>query len=891
MPPSPAPRSDSGPAPAGAAASRPELLAPAGDERSLRAALAAGADAVYLGLDRWSARAFADNFGDDELAAAIDRAHLFGARVHLTLNTLLKEGETDAALAALERPYLAGLDAVLVADLGLATAIADRYPGLELHASTQAGTHSSPQLALLARLGFRRAVLARELSLAEIAALDRHGLDLEVFVHGALCYGYSGACLFSSMVGGRSGNRGRCAQACRMRYRLRRADGRVGGGDRRASAGGAGGGADAVADTRVLSAADVAAVERLPDLLALGVRAFKIEGRMKDAGYVATAVSVYREALDAALADPEAYEVRPEWWERLEEGFSRTFTSAHLDGRHDEVRSAGRGGHRGVLVGRVESFDAPARTAVVRLSRPVDEGDLLTVYTSGGQTDPQRVEEPAATRVMLKTQRRVGARDRVFRTGSARLDGLARDAVAGRRIARPVPLSARFAGEAGGPAELTLTVAASAMGPAREVGDEAPAAAASRDEDRPSVTVPSQRPLETARTAALTAGKVRDAVGALGGTPYALAELDYGAAEGLFLPVGELKEMRRRAVAALDETRLAVSRRPAPRPAGASDRQAADVSERSTLRPPAAGEARGSGGRAVPAAQIAAAEPVVTVEAEGAAGEARSSATVLRLRPGEEPLSVPGGAAVCLEVDPDDEPSAVAAARAALVARGLAVRCRPPEILFDADLEWWSVLAGLPWEAVYARHAAHLATSSPVYLEYPLLGLSAGTVRALAAAGEGGRVAGLVLSPELTLVEIGALAAVLPNVASGLRLEVLAFGRQQVLVARDRLGLAEGLLDERMTADGAELELVDAKGYVFPVSVDRRGSRLFNARVTDLAGHLAALRQAGVSGFIVEQAALEREEADALVASGLEGLARFDLPERSTTAHLFRGIA
>ena len=201
---------------------RAELLAPAGEPRALRAALAAGADAVYFGLARWSARAFAGNFAGEAAAEAVETAHLYGARAYVALNTLLKDEEIEPALAALEAPYLAGLDALIVTDLGFAARARDAYPDLPQHASTQLNTHSSSQLAALARLRFSRAILARELSLAEISELRTHGLELEVFVHGALCYGYSGDCLLASMVGGRSGNRGRCSQSCRMRYDLRR---------------------------------------------------------------------------------------------------------------------------------------------------------------------------------------------------------------------------------------------------------------------------------------------------------------------------------------------------------------------------------------------------------------------------------------------------------------------------------------------------------------------------------------------------------------------------------------------------------------------------------------------------------------------------------------------
>ena len=205
-----------------------ELLAPAGDERALRAALAAGADAVYFGLERWSARAFAGNFAGAQAVRAVELAHLYGAAgvprpQHAAQGRRGRAGADGAGSAVRRRPRRPHRRRP-----GLRALVRERFPDLPLHASTQLNTHSSSQLAALARLGFRRAILARELSLDEIAALDAHGLELEAFVHGALCYGYSGDCLLSSMVGGRSGNRGRCSQSCRMRYRLGRPGGAKG---------------------------------------------------------------------------------------------------------------------------------------------------------------------------------------------------------------------------------------------------------------------------------------------------------------------------------------------------------------------------------------------------------------------------------------------------------------------------------------------------------------------------------------------------------------------------------------------------------------------------------------------------------------------------------------
>ncbi|HUK76197.1 MAG TPA: U32 family peptidase, partial [Thermoleophilia bacterium] len=546
-----------GPAPGTPAGRRAELLAPAGGPPALQAALSAGADAVYLGLDSWSARAFAANFEAEALLAAIDRAHLFGAGVHLALNVQLKDDELEPALDALAAPYAAGLDALIVADLGFAALVREAYPGLELHASTQLDTHSSGQLERLAALGFTRAILARELSLAEIAALEPHGLALEAFVHGALCYGYSGACLLSSMASGRSGNRGRCSQACRMRYRIEGGAGAADSTDEpRRRPGGAGD-----EPRRLLSTADLAAIGALPALLGAGVTAFKIEGRMKDPAYVAVTTAVYREALDVALHDPERFAVEPAWLARLEQSFSRSFTTAHLAGDHAAVRAAGRGGHRGVQIGRVEAVDEARGIVTVRVDRELHEADVVQIYTIWGATQPAPLAallaggpaDAAALhggRLLLRLSERVSVKDRVFRTSSGHSDELAADAVAGRTLARPIALSATLSGRCGERPRL--------LGEAAGV----------------EVTVEGASPLEAALTAGLTADKARRAIGALGGTPYVLGELTFAVDEGAFLGVGALKDLRRRAVAELDARRLAGRRRAQPAAAPPASRRA-----------------------------------------------------------------------------------------------------------------------------------------------------------------------------------------------------------------------------------------------------------------------------------------------------------------------------
>lgn len=263
-----------------------ELLAPAGGEAALYAAVAAGADAVYLGADRFSARSGADNFSLDNLGKYIDYCHIRGVKVHLAANTLVKESERAEFLRYVTEAYNMGIDAVIIQDIGMAMRIKDALPDLSLHASTQM-TVSTPEGACeLARRGYERIVLARELTAEEILSIRRAtDAEIEVFVHGALCWCYSGQCLMSSVIGRRSGNRGMCAQPCRLPYSLMK-DG------------------ECKKKGYLMSPRDLCLAEEVGRLCEIGVDSFKIEGRLKSEQYVATAVGVYRKCIDgAALTD------------------------------------------------------------------------------------------------------------------------------------------------------------------------------------------------------------------------------------------------------------------------------------------------------------------------------------------------------------------------------------------------------------------------------------------------------------------------------------------------------------------------------------------------------------------------------------------------------------
>ena len=285
----------------------PELLAPAGNYESLIGAMNAGADAVYLAGEKYGARAYASNFTQDELIHAIKYAHLLKKKIYLTLNTLLKNSEIKEIFDFILPFYQAGLDAVIVQDLGVFYLIRQCFPRLEIHISTQMTITGSNGAFLVKELGASRVVPSRELTLVELQSIKRCvPIELETFIHGAMCYSYSGACLFSSLLGGRSGNRGRCAQPCRLPYRVETNSSQQG------------------SETYCLSLKDLCTIDFIPELIANGIDSLKIEGRMKKPEYAAGVTSIYRKYIDRYASNPDAFHVAKEDRSFLEKLYTRS---------------------------------------------------------------------------------------------------------------------------------------------------------------------------------------------------------------------------------------------------------------------------------------------------------------------------------------------------------------------------------------------------------------------------------------------------------------------------------------------------------------------------------------------------------------------------------------
>lgn len=350
---------------------RPELLAPAGSPEMLRAAVDHGADAVYLGFGSMNARANATNFEGDNLVASLEYAHVRGVRTYLTLNTLLRDDEIPEALQMARTAYESGMDAIIVQDIGLLRVLHDAFPEIPIHASTQMNLFSSEFGNLATQYGISRVVLPRELSVEEISRrtieASRYGVETEVFIHGALCVSYSGLCLFSAMNGNglRSGNRGLCAQPCRTRFALSGSDKKI------------------LAEGRLLSPKDQCAIPSLEELIRSGVTSLKIEGRMRDAAYVASAVQVFRNAIDNILEGVTEYSSEEDQKELLQ-AYNRggSFTSRYMQSDYSsDFLSGDYPGRFGIFIGHIIKKDARMGTITLRPSDQAlpQRGDYLSI--------------------------------------------------------------------------------------------------------------------------------------------------------------------------------------------------------------------------------------------------------------------------------------------------------------------------------------------------------------------------------------------------------------------------------------------------------------------------------------------------------------------------------
>lgn len=507
----------------------PELLAPAGTIDAFKAAVAAGADAVYCGMGSFNARRNAENLDLESFADACAVAHLAGSRVYVTTNILIREDELADALRLVHDCALAGADAFIVQDWGLLRLVHELWPQLELHLSTQANMHDPRGVRFARERGCSRVTLSRELSLSEIASCSHEGVELEIFGHGALCVSYSGECLLSSAQRGRSANRGLCRQPCRLPYRMLDESGAE---------------VARVSGTRLLSPRDNCTIDDIEELVQAGCGALKIEGRMKAPDYVGTVVGAYRRALDALVNKAQPAE-KDEVMRRLARAFNRDFTDAYLHGRSgNELMSYERGNNRGQLVGSV--VRTQGTTAHIRLDEPVGKGDLVELRNPLAFDDyitvPSPHDAPARSVLSVKLPRPmdVGCPARVIRSERAMAEARA---FAARAWPRKRRIEIRVAARIGKPFSVELSTLE---------GDAHPAL-----DGAGVVSVRTEGfVVERARTKAVSRDELVEHVGRLGSSPFEAARWSIELDEGAGMSFSAVHALRSQAVEMLCEKLL-----------------------------------------------------------------------------------------------------------------------------------------------------------------------------------------------------------------------------------------------------------------------------------------------------------------------------------------------
>ena len=824
-----------------------ELLAPSGNKEAFAAAIEAGADAIYLGGQQFGARQYATNFSADELAESIRQAHLLGVRVYVTVNTLIDDGEMPVLKEYLRMLYEVGADAAILQDVGVARVAKQIVPNMPLHASTQMTAYDLSAVNQLADYGFERVILARELSLAEIKGICRQArCQIETFVHGALCICYSGQCLMSSMIGGRSGNRGRCAQPCRLPYRLLDA-----------------GGKDALAERGVgeflLSPRDFQTIEFVPELIDAGVASFKIEGRMKRAEYVAVVVDAYRRAIDRAVADPLNYHVPKEDLRDLEQIFNRGFTSAHLlekNGR--EMMSDRRPNNRGVLIGRVTQYSPDQRLAYLKLEGPLAQGDIVEAWVKVGgrvsieigpmQVDDLPVESAAAGQeVAVYCREAVRPGDRVFKVFDARLTEKVRSWFAKPHARRRIPITMKVRAIVGEPLKIEAKDRTGNFG-AAETAFIA----------------------QAARNRPLTNEILEAQCSRLGNTPFAIEQFEADIQGEVMVPVSEINDARRRAVEALESARLVEFQRP--------------VLDKSIPLPP------------LPPAEVQPIKLQLVVKVDTLA-----QATAA-LAGGADWVMVSGEHFCGNQLNKSDYAQILALAHNQ---KKRAVFCLP-RIIRDANrtaaelqLQWF---AELQPDAVSVANIGSLTmvrdnTRLPIHADYPLNLFNA---QALAFVREQGAVSA-TLSPELTLGQVQKLAQ-----QKNLPLECLVHGQLTLMISEfcalgSYLGETDTGACEGVCQRGV-YRLQDRKDEFFPVVTDDAcRMHILNGKELSMLPHVAKFAQYGIDRLRIEACQMKPEEIARItgyyrqaITAGAAGLSETEIVAAEhaeiTRGHYFRGV-
>lgn len=500
---------------------KPELLSPVGNMECLKAAIEGGCDAVYLGGYAFGARSFAGNFSNEELIDAISHAHLYGVKVYVTVNTLVYESEVELFLNYIDFLYRNHVDAVIIQDLGMMDLIRQTYPELEMHASTQMHIHNIEGVKAVEQLGLSRVVLARETDINNIRYIKENSkIELEIFIHGALCFCYSGQCLMSSMIGGRSGNRGTCSQCCRMPYTLYDHDKVINQND------------------YVLSPKDLNGLEHIQELMKIGVDSLKIEGRMKRPEYVYYVTHLYRRVIDDYYNGKKTI-ITEEEWDTLKKLFHREFTKGYLFYEEDkDWLNPKRPNHIGIPIGEVTSSEKGFVTC--KLSYPVHQNDgvrILGRFEDNGCILNKIYHNKKLTNqgnpgdiISFALKGKFMPKDVLVLTSDQHdLEKIQKKI---KEKNRKVLIQGKIEFKIGECIQYQINDGVN------------------------QVTVVGQMPVMQAQNAPITKERIEEQLQKLGDTVYHLQELEIDMDNSIFVPIQELNSIRRKSIAELNQKRL-----------------------------------------------------------------------------------------------------------------------------------------------------------------------------------------------------------------------------------------------------------------------------------------------------------------------------------------------
>lgn len=859
----------------------PEVLAPVGDEEALLAAIRGGADAVYLGVGEFNARQGAKNFTIENLDEAVKLAHSHGVLVYLALNIPIKQKELQHALEIVDRAYAAGIDAVILQDLGLLRLLNEIYPDLEIHASTQMTIHNRGGVDFVAGLGAKRVIVSRELTTAEVKDIvDHSNVEIEVFVHGALCYSYSGKCLFSSFLHGRSANRGACAQPCRRRYRFvvngRDVDERHIGG------------------SYPISCAELSTLTGLEDIIKTGVVSLKIEGRMKKPEYVTASAAAYKAAVKG-ICSPGENPTKEELEARDSElaklfyrGFTRGFILGEKGVSHPKYSS-----NYGAFLGKVIDISRSKGNTklTVRLNQDIQVKDGISIFTrermlgsavtgiitvSGEHIKSAEKGEKVGLEISSKTGRAVQRGDELYLTTDTQL----LDALQKTKL-KTLPVSLKVRARKG--EQFTVVIREECKKP-RETREE-------RREKALVLEFTDDYIVQKAEKAPTTTEQIRKTMESLGDTSFEAVSVEIEADENIFIPVGVLKNARRKAADLLLEKILSGDKREHKQPdledfsyLCNSQNHSSEASGQDK-QPPAVSEILGEASSKITGRKSASKRLLLSVEVNESSSlfeAAFAGADIIYIPISRfEELAAPENAEKLED----------------LKAERVEIVFLVPLISHDYELDKLKPLLEKVKEAGFGIACSELgAVQLAKELSIPFTAgkefniFNSFTASTFYQAG----AYRATLSSELNLSEIKSICEALQICKSSGQTEIFVYGRDLMLITEN--DLLKPLVDRRIVRKDSEVLLVDQEGSEFPV--ERLGTRtlIYNSKVLDMLKYVKNLKDYGVDVLRLDLSFNTQAEIKEIIKAYKEALAGKEIrlkPAKGveyTTGHYFKGV-